>query len=350
MTALLLFISAIVIQKMALILILFVVTLGIAAYSTYGERKVAAFMQDRLGPDRAGPFGILQPIADGIKMFTKEDFIPRESNRLLFILGPGIFIFVALMTSAVIPWGTVFTGFGLNVDLQVTDVNIGILYVMGFVSLGVYGIMIGGWASNNKYSLFGAVRASSQMISYELAMGLSIIAIVMLSGTLSLRGIAEGQAGTWLGFIPQWNIFVQPLGFLIFFVCALAETNRAPFDLPECETELVGGYHTEYSAMKLGFFLFAEYINMFVSSAVISTVYFGGYNFPGIDAAWMWGLMGPVVLFAKTFFFIFVFMWIRWTLPRFRYDQLMHLGWKVLIPLAIFNMVLTGGASLLFGH
>ena len=350
MTALLLFISAVIIQKMVLILILFLVTLGIAAYSTYGERKVAAFIQDRLGPDRAGPFGILQPLADGVKMFTKEDFIPRDSNRMLFILGPGIFIFVALMTSAVIPWGKVFTGFGMNVDLQVADVNIGILYVMGFVSLGVYGIMIGGWASNNKYSLFGAIRASSQMISYELAMGLSIIAIVMLTGTLSLRGIAEGQAGTWLGFIPQWNVFVQPLGFFIFFICALAETNRAPFDLPECETELVGGYHTEYSAMKLGMFLFAEYINMFISSAVIATVYFGGYNFPGIDAGWIWGLMGPIVIFAKTFFFIFVFMWIRWTLPRFRYDQLMHLGWKILIPLAILNMVLTGGGSLLFGN
>ncbi|MFM8489320.1 MAG: NADH-quinone oxidoreductase subunit NuoH, partial [Bacteroidota bacterium] len=335
MSAFLLFISAVIIEKTALVLVMFLITLGIAAYSTYGERKVAAFLQDRLGPDRAGPWGILQPLADGAKMFTKEDFIPKDSNKWLFILGPGAFIFVALMTSAVIPWGTYFTGFGLNVDLQVADVNIGILYVMGFVSLGVYGIMIGGWASNNKYSLFGAIRASSQMISYELAMGLSIISVILITGTLSLRGIAEGQAGTWLGFIPQWNVFLQPLGFIIFFVCALAETNRAPFDLPECETELVGGYHTEYSAMKLGSFLFAEYINMFISSAVISTVYFGGYNFPGIDPSWLWGLMGPVVIFAKTFFFIFVFMWIRWTLPRFRYDQLMHLGWKSLIPLSI---------------
>ncbi|HMX38917.1 MAG TPA: NADH-quinone oxidoreductase subunit NuoH [Saprospiraceae bacterium] len=349
MTALLLFTTAVLIQKAGLILVLFVITLGIAAYSTYGERKVAAFIQDRLGPDRAGPFGILQPLADGVKMFTKEDFIPRDSNRLLFILGPGAFIFVALMTSAVIPWGTTLTAFGLNMDLQVTDVNIGILYVMGFVSLGVYGIMIGGWASNNKYSLFGAIRASSQMISYELAMGLSIIAIVMLTGTLSLRGIAEGQAATWFGFIPQWNVIMQPLGFLIFFVCALAETNRAPFDLPECETELVGGYHTEYSAMKLGFYLFAEYINMFISSAVISTVYFGGYNFPGLSPDSLGGFMGPIILFAKVFFFIFVFMWIRWTLPRFRYDQLMHLGWKVLIPLAILNMVLTGGGMLAWG-
>lgn len=349
MTTVLLFIASILLQKMGLIAVVFAVTLGIAAYSTYGERKVAAFIQDRLGPDRAGPFGILQPLADGVKMFTKEDFIPKDANRMLFILGPGIFIFVACMTSAVIPWGTTLTAFGLNLDLQVTDVNIGILYVMGFVSLGVYGIMIGGWASNNKYSLFGAIRASSQMISYELAMGLSVIAIVMLTGTLSLRGIAEGQASTWLGFIPHWNVFLQPLGFLIFFVCALAETNRAPFDLPECETELVGGYHTEYSAMKLGFFLFAEYINMFISSAVIATVYFGGYNFPGLDPGWLWGFMGPIVLFAKIFFFIFVFMWIRWTLPRFRYDQLMHLGWKVLIPLAILNMVLTGGGVLAFG-
>jgi NADH-quinone oxidoreductase subunit H len=180
-------------------------------------------------------------------------------------------------------------------------------------------------------------------------MGLSIISVILITGTLSLRDIADGQAGTWLGFIPHWNVFLQPLGFIIFFVCALAETNRAPFDLPECETELVGGYHTEYSAMKLGSFLFAEYINMFISSAVISTVYFGGYNFPGIDPSWIWGLMGPVVIFAKTFFFIFVFMWIRWTLPRFRYDQLMHLGWKSLIPLSILNMLLTGAGILWLG-
>lgn len=330
-------------QKMGLITVLFLVTLGIAAYSTYGERKIAAFLQDRLGPDRAGPFGILQPIADGVKMFMKEDFIPRDSSKFLFILAPGVFMFVACMTSAVIPWGTKLTLLGLNLDLQVTDINIGILYIMGFVSLGVYGIMIGGWASNNKYSLYGAIRAGSQMISYELAMGLALIAIIMLSGTLSLREIADQQEGF------KWNIIYQPLGFIIFFVCALAECNRAPFDMAECETELIGGYHTEYSSMKLGFFLFAEYINMFVSCAVISTLYFGGYHFPGIDPNWLGGLMGPIVLFSKIFFFIFVFMWIRWTLPRFRYDQLMHLGWKGLIPLAIFNMLLTGGLALLLG-
>jgi NADH-quinone oxidoreductase subunit H len=331
-----------IIEKLGLITALFFLTLGIAAYSTYGERKVAAFLQDRVGPDRAGPFGILQPIADGVKMFMKEDFTPNPAERWLFILAPGIFMFVALMTSAVIPWGTTLTAFGLNLDLQVTDINIGILYVMGFVSLGVYGIMIGGWASNNKYSLYGAIRASSQMISYELAMGLAIIAIVMLTGSLSLREIASQQT-SW-----HWNVIYQPLGFLIFFVCALAETNRAPFDLPECETELVGGYHTEYSSMKLGFYLFAEYINMFISSAVIATVYFGGYNFPGVDPNWLWGFMGFIVLMSKVVFFIFVFMWIRWTIPRFRYDQLMHLGWKVLIPLSIVNMLLTGLGVLLF--
>jgi len=339
---------ALVLEKLGLISVLFLITLGVAAYATYGERKVAAFMQDRLGPDRAGPFGLLQPIADGVKMFMKEDFIPTNAEKWLFILGPGIFMFVACMTSAVIPWGTTLTLFGANIELQATDLNIGILYVVGFVSLGVYGIMIGGWASNNKYSLFGAIRASSQMISYELAMGLSIIAIVMLSETLSMRQIAESQAGYWWGFLPQWNIFLQPLGFLIFFTCALAECNRAPFDLPECETELVGGYHTEYSSMKLGFFLFAEYINMFISSAVIATIFFGGYHFPGLNPDWLGGLMGPLVMFAKTFFFIFVFMWIRWTLPRFRYDQLMHLGWKILIPLSILNMLLTAGGVLIF--
>ncbi len=343
MMYILLFDFAFILQKMGLIGVIFLITLTIAAYSTYGERKIAAFLQDRIGPDRAGPFGLLQPVADGVKMFMKEDFIPANANKALFILAPGIFMFVACMTSAVIPWGTTLTLFGANIDLQVTDINIGILYIMGFVSLGVYGIMIGGWASNNKYSLYGAIRASSQMISYELAMGLSLIAIVMMTGTLSLRTMAEQQSGF------QWNVLYQPLGFLIFFICALAECNRAPFDMAECETELIGGYHTEYGSMKLGFFLFAEYINMFVSCAVISTVFFGGYNFPGLDPSWLGGLMGPIVLFSKIFFFIFVFMWIRWTLPRFRYDQLMHLGWKGLIPLAIVNMLLTGAITLWLG-
>lgn len=345
--------------KIALIVILFLISLGVAAYATYGERKVAAFMQDRIGPDRAGPFGLLQPIADGVKMFMKEEIIPNVSDKLLFILGPCIFMITALMTSAVIPWGTAMEFDGVKYGLQVADINIGILYVFGVVSLGVYGIMIGGWASNNKFALLGAVRASSQMISYELAMGMSLIAIIMMSGSLSLNDIVAQQGqGKLYGFIPvsglNWNIFYQPLGFIIFLVCAFAECNRTPFDLPECETELVGGYHTEYSSMKLGLYLFAEYINMFISGAIISCLYFGGYNFPGLE--YLSTILNPNLvaiisfgaLFTKAIFFVFFFMWIRWTIPRFRYDQLMKLGWQVLLPLSILNVLLTGGGLTLF--
>lgn len=328
-----------IIEKCILVVALFGLTLFVAAYLTYFERKVAAWMQDRIGPDRAGPFGILQPLADGGKFFFKEDFIPEHADKWLFIIGPGIAMFTALMTSAIIPWAPEFVyDDGGVLSLQVADFNIGILYIVGFLSIGVYGIMIGGWASNNKYSLFGAIRASSQMISYELAMGVSIITIVMMTGSLSLNDIVKAQHGM------NWNIFYQPLCFLIFFVCALAETNRAPFDLPECESELIGGYHTEYGSMKLGFFLFAEYTNLFISSAVISALFFGGYNFPGMDhfSGLTLTVLGGVAFFAKIIFFIFVFMWIRWTLPRFRFDQLMHLGWKTLIPLSLINLLITG--------
>lgn len=333
--------------KIIIIVSVFLISLLIAMYSTYAERKVAAFMQDRIGPNRAGPFGILQPVADGVKMFMKEEIIPDVSNKFLFILGPCLAMLTACMTSAVIPWGRGITINGTFYQLQAADVNIGILYIFGVVSIGVYGIMIGGWASNNKYSLLGALRASSQMISYEIAMGLAIIALIMMSGTLSVRDIAEQQQG-W-----HWNVLYQPLGFFIFIICAFAETNRAPFDLPECETELVGGYHTEYSSMKLGFYLFAEYINMFISSAVISTLYFGGYNMPLVgrfihDPNWL-NILGIGFLFGKIFFFIFFFMWVRWTIPRFRYDQLMNLGWKILIPLSIANIFLTGIVMWWFG-
>lgn len=329
---------ALIIEKFVLVVILFLISLGIAAYSTYFERKLAAWIQDRVGPDRAGPFGILQPIADGVKMFLKEDFIPQNSDKWLFIIGPGIAMFTALITSAIIPWGPDITLFGRAISLQVTDFNIGVLYMFGVVSIGVYGIMIGGWASNNKYSLFGAIRASSQMISYELAMGISLITIVLMSGSLSLTDIVNRQHGM------DWNIWYQPVAFLVFFICSLAETNRAPFDLPECESELIGGYHTEYSSMKLGLFLFSEYVAMFISSALISILFFGGYNFPGMDAfsGNLLAVLCVGVFFAKIFFFIFVFMWIRWTIPRFRFDQLMHLGWKTLIPIAIINMLITG--------
>ncbi len=333
-----------IIVKFVLVLIVFLVSLGVAAYSTYAERKIAAFLQDRVGPDRAGPFGLLQPIADGVKMFMKEEIIPANADKGLFILGPSIMMMTACLTGVVIPWGDSLMINGTEYPVQITDVNIGILYIFGVVSIGVYGIMIGGWASNNKYSLMGSIRASSQMISYELAMGMSIIALVMTTGTLSIREIVEQQAGF------HWNVFAQPLGFLLFIVCAFAECNRTPFDLPECETELVGGYHTEYSSMKLGFYLFAEYINMFISSAIISSLYFGGYNFPFIDQLGlshnMLTLVGTLIFFAKIFFFIFFFMWIRWTIPRFRYDQLMHLGWRIMIPLAIVNILLTAGIVL----
>jgi NADH-quinone oxidoreductase subunit H len=336
------------IYKAILVLVIFTITLAIAAYSTYAERKVAAFMQDRIGPDRAGPFGILQPLADGLKFIMKEEIIPDVSNKFLFIVGPCIAMLTALMAGVIVPWGSTLLIGGQEYSLQITDINIGILYIFGVVSIGVYGIMIGGWASNNKFSLLGAIRASAQMISYEIAMGLSIVAFVMMTGTLSLKEITVMQAGaTGMDNWNLWNVVYQPLGFIIFLVCAFAECNRTPFDLPECETELVGGYHTEYSSMKLGFYLFAEYINMFISSAVISTLYFGGYNFPfmndlGLDHNTL-TILGSVALFGKIFFFIFFFMWIRWTVPRFRYDQLMNLGWKGLLPLSIANVLITGG-------
>ncbi len=334
--------TSLVIEKFILVAVLFGITLVIAMYSTYAERKVAAFLQDRLGPDRAGPFGMFQPLADGLKMFMKEEIIPSNSSKWLFVVGPGLSMLTACIGTAVIPWGSDITIGDRVIPLQVTDINVGILYIFGVVSLGVYGVMIGGWASNNKYSLLSSIRAASQNISYEIAMGLSIIALLLVTGTMSLREISDQQHG-W-----HWNVLYQPLGFLIFMICAFAETNRAPFDLPECETELIGGYHTEYSSMKLGFYLFAEYINMFVSAAVMATLYFGGYNYPGMDwvllntGSVIGPLIGTAVFFIKIFAFIFFFMWVRWTIPRFRYDQLMHMGWKILIPLAIANIIITG--------
>ncbi|MGV3528339.1 MAG: NADH-quinone oxidoreductase subunit NuoH [Flavisolibacter sp.] len=335
-----------IIEKFILIAVIVTVALVVAMYSTYAERKIAGFLQDRLGPDRAGPFGILQPLADGLKLFMKEEIIPLTSSKFLFILGPMLAMITATLTSAVIPWGSTIEIAGKTVPLQVADVNIGILYVFGVVSLGVYGIMIGGWASNNKFSLIAAVRGASQMISYELAMGLALIAVLMVSGSLRLSVIVEQQMA------QGWNVLYQPLGFLIFFICALAECNRTPFDLPEAENELNFGYHQEYSSMKLGFYLFAEYINMFISGVIMATLYFGGYDIPFVDEAalgthWWVGLLGFVSIMIKAFIFIFLFIWIRWTIPRFRYDQLMNLGWKKLLPLALANMVITAAVVLL---
>jgi len=335
-----------IIEKLVLISAILGVSLVIAMYTTLAERKFAGFFQDRVGPNRAGPWGLLQPLADGVKLFTKEEIIPTHAGTFLFILGPSLSMFTACITSAVIPWGADVVMFGKTIALQVADINVGILYVFGVVSLGVYGIMIGGWASNNKFSLLGAVRAASQNISYEIAMGLSIIALLMVTGTLSMREIAQQQSGM------HWNVFYQPLGFIIFLICSFAETNRTPFDLPECETELVGGHHTEYSSMKLGFYLFAEYINVFVSSAVLATLYFGGYNYPGmhlISNPNLAAAIGVAAMFTKILLFIFFFIWVRWTVPRFRYDQLMKLGWNILFPLAILNVVITGLVIILKG-
>src|SRR5687768_3662333 len=270
---------AFLLEKSVLISGVIMISLGIAMYETYFERKIAAFIQDRRGPNRAGPFGILQPLADGLKLFMKEEIIPNTSNRFLFILGPCLAMLTAMMTSAVVPWGSQVELFGRTIQLQIADINIGILYIFGVVSMGVYGIMIGGWASNNKFSLLAAIRGASQIISYELAMGLSLIALLMLTGSLSLNTIVIGQLD------QTWNFFYQPLGFLIFLVCAFAECNRTPFDLPEAENELNFGYHQEYSSMKLGFYLFAEYINMFVSSAIMATLFFGGYDIPFVNDA-----------------------------------------------------------------
>ncbi len=347
--------------KIILVVALFLLALSVAAYSTWAERKVAAIMQDRIGPNKAGPFGLLQPLADGGKFFFKEDFTPDNAERFLFVLGPSIVMFLSLLTGAVIPWGKSLNIAGQSFDLQVANIDIGVLYIMGLASISVYGMMIGGWASNNKYSLIGAIRASSQMISYELAMGLSLLAVIMTSGSLDLGKIASDQStGKLWGLFEidgmNWNIFYQPVAFIIFLIAALAETNRHPFDLPECESELVTGYSTEYSSMKLGLYLFGEYVNMFISNALIVTLFFGGYNYPGIN--WVdenfgeniAGILSIVAFLMKVFFGIFLFMWIRWTIPRFRYDQLMHLGWKKLIPFALINLLITGAVVLAFAN
>jgi NADH-quinone oxidoreductase subunit H len=340
--------------KGIIVLTIFALSLGIAAYETYFERVIAAWIQDRVGPDRAGLFGLLQPLADAGKLFFKEDFIPTLADKGLFILGPSLAMLTALMSSAVIPFGDVIFVKDQYIDVQGIDVNIGILWIFGVVSLGVYGILIGGWASNNKYSLYGAIRAASQTISYELAMGITLIAIVVMSESLSLRTIVKSQHGI------DWNIFYQPIGFLLFVTCSLAECNRTPFDLPESENELVAGYHTEYGSMKLGLYLFAEYVNMFISSCVIACLYLGGFNYPGMDwvQAFLMGkfgtatgvnistAIGVIVMLLKAFFFIFCFMWIRWTVPRFKYEKLMSLAWKWMLPIAFLNLIVVCLAEL----
>ena len=335
-----------IIEKVILIFCIVGLSFFIAMYTTYAERKVAAFLQDRIGPNRAGIFGIFQPLADGGKLFFKEEVIPLASSKFLFVMGPALAMVTALLTSSVIPWGPTYVNGSTVIPLQVADVDMGILLIFSIVSIGVYGIMIGGWASNNKFSLISAIRAASQMVSYELPMGMALIALLFLTGSLKMSEIVTNQIQ------HGWHVLYQPLGFIIFFVCALAECNRTPFDLPEAENELNFGYHQEYSSMKLGFYLFAEYINMFISSAVMVTLYWGGYDIPFVNEAnwglapWLMSLIGFSVLMMKVAFFLFVFLWIRWTIPRFRYDQLMKLGWKKLIPLALLNMIITAAVLL----
>ena len=343
---------ALILEKLILIVLVFAVTMLFALYSTYAERKVAGFLQDRLGPNRAGIFGLLQPLCDGAKLFAKEDLMPNTPNKILFVVGPAVAMTVSLLGGALIPWAEKFEipGYG-DVKPYIGDVNVAILYIVAVLSTSVYGVVIGGWASNNKYSLMGSIRAGAQMISYEIAMGLSLIALIMMTGSLSLVEITQQQSG-WHGM--QWNVIYQPLTFIIFLVCSFAECNRTPFDLAECESELVNGHHVEYSSLGMGFYMFSEYASMFFSSAFISVLFFGGYNYPGID--WVtenWGiniasLLGVLSLLAKTSFFILFYMWVRWTIPRFRYDQLMKLGWKMLFPLAIVNIILVGIFVLIF--
>jgi len=320
--------------------VVFGVLLLVAAYMTWVERKVIAHIQVRWGPTRVGPFGLLQPVADGIKLFFKEDLIPSQVDRALFLLAPALSVIPAMIASAVIPFGGTTTLFGLlpqPIPLQITDIDVGVLYVFGITSLGVYGIVLAGWASNNKYSLLGGLRSSAQMISYELSMSLSVVGVLLLVGSLRLSEIVQAQTGFawWLGVVPvpNWFVFSQPLGFIIFFTCALAETNRAPFDLPEAETELVAGFHSEYSSMKFAMFFMAEYANMATGSAVATTLFLGGPLGPfGPSPVWFIG---------KLFVLLFVFIWFRATLPRFRYDQLMTFGWKRLLPLSLVNLVAT---------
>jgi NADH-quinone oxidoreductase subunit H len=301
------------------------------AYLSFLERKVAGWIQLRVGPNRVGPWGLLQPAADGLKFIFKEDIIPLEANKALYLLAPAASLIPALMTFIVIPYGSEVSLFGRTITLHVTSVNVGLLYVLALTSLGVYGIVLAGWSSNNKYSLMGGLRSSAQMISYELALGLSIVSVLLWAGSLDLVEIVNDQRGLW-------NIARQPFGFLIFFIASLAETNRVPFDLPEAEAELVAGYHTEYSSMKFAMFYMAEYVNLLTATSIATTLFFGGWLGPGVD---QYPALSLVYFALKVFVLIFIFMWIRFTLPRFRYDQLMRFGWKILLPASMVNIVLT---------
>jgi NADH-quinone oxidoreductase subunit H len=326
------------------VLTLFVLLTAVA-YTVWLERKVVGHMQNRWGPTRVGPFGLLQPAADGIKFLFKEDLTPPHVYKPLYIAAPVLAVVFALTSISVIPIGNWITIAGVHTPLQITDVNVGLLMILGVTSMGVYGVALAGWSSNNKYSLLGGLRASAQMVSYEISLGLSLVGVLIMSGSLSLRAIVDAQGGTFWGFIPRWNIFQgQIIGFLVYLVAAYAETNRIPFDLPEAETELVAGYHTEYSAMKFAMFFMAEYANMITVACLATLLFFGGWHGP-IGGPPVFQELLPVFWFvAKVFVFLFIYIWVRGTLPRFRYDQLMAFGWKFLLPMAIANVVATAVA------
>ena len=345
----------IIVAVIKIALVVFIMLTGVA-YTTLLERKLVARIQNRWGPTRVGPFGLLQPLADGVKFILKEDMVPDSVHKGLYILAPMLALAMSLVAIAVIPFGPSVTVAGHTTALQITgvahadgslsDINIGLLIILGATSIGVYGIALAGWSSNSKYSLLGSLRASAQMISYELALGLSLVGILLLSSSLSLREIVNTQAGTWMigGFntyLPHWYIFPQFIAFFIYLMAAFAETNRIPFDLPEAETELVAGYHTEYSSMKFAMFFMAEYLNMFTVGCLATLLFFGGWHGPLFGPPVLQAVL-PIFWFAlKVFFFIFLYIWIRGTLPRFRYDQLMAFGWKFLLPLAIANIIVT---------
>jgi NADH-quinone oxidoreductase subunit H len=319
-----------------------------AAVMVYAERKIAAFMQQRVGPTLVGPKGLLQPLADILKLVFKEDLRPKAADAVLFLAAPVISVAAAYVAFAPVPFGASSTFFGFldePMPLQISDINVGVLAIFAVASMGVYGIVLAGWASNSKYSLLGGLRASAQMISYELSYGISLATVIMLANSMSLREIVDAQSGYWFGFIPKWFLFLQPIGFVVYAIAGVAETNRAPFDFPEAEQELVAGYHTEYSSMAFAMFFLAEYINMITVSAVATNLFLGGWHGPFLppEYGWIWFLIKMAVL-------LFGYLWLRWTLPRLRYDQLMAFGWKVLLPVATVNLIVTAAGVLYFGY
>ena len=339
--------TPLVVGQIVLTLFVFVMLLNSAAVMVYVERKVAALLQQRLGPYRVGPKGLLQPLADVIKLMFKEELRPRAADAFLFALAPIIAATCAFAAFAVVPFGGETTLFGLipeGLRLQVADVNVAVLVVFAISSMSVYGIVLAGWSSNSKYSLLGSLRASAQMISYELSYGLALASVLLIGKSLSLTEVVNGQAGTWLGVLPRWFVFIQPIGFLIYLTAGIAETNRAPFDFPEAEQELVAGYHTEYSSMSFAMFFLAEYINMVTVSAVATDLFLGGWHGPLLPESlgWIWFLVKVAAI-------LFFYVWMRWTLPRYRYDQLMRFGWKLLLPLAVVNLLVTAAGVLYFG-